>query len=98
HIFGTRVLADAFGVDDSYAYVVTGMAVVHPSSAVLQSVLLVIAWIHGCMGVHWWLKLQPWYPGWQPWLRALALLLPVFALLGFAQAGRDLAVLAVNPA
>jgi adenylate cyclase len=94
HIFGTRVLANVFGVDDSYAYVVTGMAVVHPSSAVLQSVLLVIAWIHGCMGVHWWLKLKPWYPAWQPWLRALALLLPVFALLGFAQAGRDLSVLA----
>jgi adenylate cyclase len=98
HIFGTRVLADAFGVDDSYAYVVTGMAVLHPSSAVVQSVLLVIAWMHGCMGVHWWLSLKRWYPRWLPLLRALALLLPVFALLGFAETGRNLTALAADPA
>lgn len=98
HIFGTRVLHDAFGAEDTYAYVVTGMWVLHPSSSVLQSVLLVIAWTHGCMGIHYWLRIKPWYPLVQPILRALAVLIPVLALLGFADAGRALAVLAADPA
>jgi len=74
HIFGTRVLHDAFGAEDTYAYVVTGMWVLHPSSAAIQSVLLVIAWTHGCMGIHYWLRIKPWYPLAQPILRALAVL------------------------
>jgi adenylate cyclase len=98
HIFGTRVLADVFGVEDSYAYVVTGMWVLHPSSAVLQSVLLVIAWAHGWMGLNFWLSLKPWYPRVGPLLQALAVLLPVLALLGFANLGRDFAALAADPA
>lgn len=98
HIFGTRILAEAFGAEDTYAYVVAGMWVLHPSSGWTQALLLVIAWVHGCMGVHYWLRLKPWYPIARPILRALALLLPVFALLGFADMGRELAGLAEDPA
>ncbi len=91
HIFGTRVLSDAFDVDDTYAYVVGGMWLLQPSNAVLQSVLLVIAWVHGCMGIHYWLRTKAWYPRALPILRALALLVPVLALIGFADLGRELA-------
>ena len=97
HIFGTRVLHDFFGVDDTYSYVVTGMWVQHPSSAALQSVLLLIAWTHGCMGIHYWLKVKPWYPLAKPIARALAILIPVFGLIGFADAGRELSGLAADP-
>ena len=27
-----------------------------------QSVQLVLTWLHGCMGLHFWLRLKPWYP------------------------------------
>lgn len=97
HIFGTRVLHDVYGVDDDYALVVSGMWLEHPESAIIQSTLLVIAWAHGCMGVHYWLRFRPWYPTAQPWLRAGALLLPVLGLLGFADAGKAFGVLAQQP-
>ncbi|MCC6179962.1 MAG: adenylate/guanylate cyclase domain-containing protein [Chloroflexi bacterium] len=97
HLFGTMVLARAFDVQDTYAYVVVGMWALHPSSAVIQSLLVVIAWTHGCMGVHWWLRFKPWYPRYLPTLRAAALLLPTLALLGFAEMGKETAALANQP-
>jgi adenylate cyclase len=98
HIFGTQVLSATYGVNDSYAYVVSGMWVKHPESVILQSVLLVLAWAHGSMGVHYWLRFRPWYPRLAPWLRSTALLLPVFGLLGFYQAGRTFGALWDDPA
>jgi adenylate cyclase len=97
HIFGTRILHDVFGVDDTYTHVVLGMWVLMPGSSVLQSVLLLMAWMHGCMGLHYWLKLKPWYPRALPLLRALAILWPTLALLGFVDIGRELAGLARDP-
>jgi adenylate cyclase len=98
HIFGTRVLHEVFGVEDTYAHVVLGMWVLHPSSSLVQSALLLIAWVHGCMGIHYWLKVKPWYPTALPILRALSLLVPAVSLLGFADTGQELAALAGNSA
>src|SRR5215203_1362416 len=97
HIFGTQVLSATYGVNDSYAYVVAGMWVEHPESVILQSLLLVLAWAHGSMGVHFWLRFRPWYPKAAPWLRSAALLLPVFGLLGFFHAGRTFGALWEDP-
>ena len=54
-------------------------------------ILLAIAWAHGCMGLHFWLRLKPWYPRVVSLLFGIALLVPVLALLGFVQAGREVA-------
>src|SRR5262249_12901450 len=45
---------------------------------------------HGCIGVHFWLWLRPWYSRVVPIFFSAALLLPVLALLGFAEAGREI--------
>src|SRR5436190_1938296 len=97
HIFGTRVLSQLTGFQDTYSYVVVGMWVQHPSSAVIQAVLLIVVWAHGCMGVRWWLQFKPWYPRYRTILRAVALLLPALALAGFAGIGRETALLSVTP-
>mgnify|MGYP000988193917 CR=1 FL=1 len=92
HIFGTHILSLVSGAEDTYAYVVVGMWVDHPSSAAIQALLLVIAWTHGCMGVRWWLQFKPWYPRYRSYLRAGALILPALALAGFAGVGRETAI------
>jgi adenylate cyclase len=86
HIVGTRGSYQFFGVDDTYAYVLNTL---WPDGAARQSLMLVLVWLHGCIGIHFWLRLRPWYRASQPWLFALALLLPTLALIGFANAGRE---------
>ena len=88
HVIGNRGLNQFFGVEDTYAYVVMNIWVADPVEGVKQTLALLIAWFHGCIGLHFWLKLKPWYPRVAGVLFALALLWPAFALFGFASAGR----------
>jgi adenylate cyclase len=97
HIFGTRILHQLAGFEDTYAYVVVGMWVQHPESAIVQTLLLIVAWTHGCMGVRWWLQFKPWYPRYRTVLRAGALVLPTIALAGFAGVGRETMLLSATP-
>ena len=69
-----------------------------PDIGVRQAIVLVLAWLHGCIGMHFWLRLQPWYGRVAPWLFAVAILLPTLALLGFVQAGREVAPRPVSQA
>jgi adenylate cyclase len=59
-------------------------------NGVVQIVLLFGAWTHVCIGLRFWLRLRPWYVRAQPWLYAVALLLPVLALMGFIAGEREI--------
>ena len=98
HVLATRLLNSLFGVEDAYAYVVIVTWVWLPEIGIRQMAVLLIAWVHGCMGLHYWLRFRPWYPRALPLLYAAAILLPVLALLGFTHAGQEVAALARDPA
>lgn len=98
HIVGTRIAFAAAGLDKGYAQELYGFWVAAPRLGLMQAVVLVVAWIHGCLGLTFWLRLKPGFPRAAPWLLALAVLVPVLALLGFAQGGRAIAALAQDPA
>ena len=98
HIVGTRLAHIWFGATDSYTRLMLIYWVLRPDIGVKQAVLLTIAWIHGCVGLYLWLRLKSWYPRLALLLFSLALLLPVLALLGFTQAGREVARLAQQEA
>jgi adenylate cyclase len=98
HIIGTAVSHALYGIDDRYAYVIWVIWVAQPWLGVMQSSALVVAWIHGCIGLNYWLRVKAWFPPWRPWLGALALLLPVLALLGFVAGAREVERLAADPA
>jgi len=59
-----------------------------------QPVLLVVAWLHGCLGLHTWLRLKPWYAARQRLWFALAVLWPALALAGYVAAGMQVVRLA----
>jgi len=96
HIVGTHFASSAYGVTDSYTRMLIGFSS-RPDAAIRQALLLVIAWSHGCIGVHFWLRTRPWYRTAAPLLSGLALLIPLLALLGFLEAMRDIAELARRP-
>jgi len=93
HAVGTHFANHLYGVIDSY----TRMMLVYwsrPDMGIRQVLLLLVAWTHGCLGVHFWLRTKAWHPRVAPLLGALALLVPLLALLGFLEAMREISDLA----
>jgi adenylate cyclase len=90
HLFGTRIAHDFFGVEDSYALIVLTLWAANPAQGVKQTITLIVAWIHGCIGIHFWLRFRPWYTRAIPFFFAYALLIPILGLLGFFEAGREI--------
>ena len=95
HIVNTRVARTFFGVEDSYLY---ELARLWPASAIVQSTLLLLVWIHGCIGIHFWLRLYSPYRALQPALLLIAITIPLAALAGFMNSGRAVAQLIEDPA
>ncbi|MFI4986419.1 MAG: adenylate/guanylate cyclase domain-containing protein [Alphaproteobacteria bacterium] len=97
HVLGTRLANEMLGVTDSYFYVQLVLWRFAPAVGAMQVVVLVVAWLHGCIGLHFWLRLRPWYRRRLPYFYAGALLVPVLSLLGFAEACREVDALAEDP-
>lgn len=89
HVIGTRVSHDIYGVEDSYRYVLLSIWVEAPLLGLLQSIGVIVAWVHGCLGMHFWLRLKPWYERYLPYFYSLALALPLLALSGFVNAANE---------
>jgi adenylate cyclase len=97
HVVGTRVSLSLFGTDKDYAQELFKFWAGPPPDGALQAVLLLVVWIHGCIGVHFWLKLKPGYARVKNLLLSFAVLLPTLALLGYWQGGRQVLRLAGSP-
>ncbi|MEQ9122402.1 MAG: hypothetical protein RIM80_07540 [Alphaproteobacteria bacterium] len=91
HVLATRGLSLHDGMTDNYAWTLLGM---WPGKAVQQSFALFAVWVHGCIGLHFWLRLKAWYEPAAPWLLGLAVLWPTLAFLGFVDGGQHVAALA----
>ena len=94
HVLGTRGLHEIFGTVDDYTYEILVLWVFTPENGMIQMVLLAVTWGHGCLGLHFWIKLKRWYRPAAPWLLAFAVILPLAAAAGFVAAGREIAALA----
>jgi adenylate cyclase len=97
HIVGTRLAHEVAGTEDSYTFVVLSLWQLNPVAGLRQVVVLLVAWIHGCTGMHFWLRLRPWYPRFARAIYSGFLLLPVLALLGFVAAGQEVSRRAREP-
>ena len=99
HVVGNRLSHDLFGTtNNNYTAVLWVLFVNSPWHGTLQLATLVIAWSHAMLGLHFWLKIRPWYARLQPAALAAAVLFPVLSLLGAIEAGRAIAALAADPA
>ena len=94
HVVYNRGAASLAGTDDTYAF---ELANIWPGLALEHAALLAVVWLHGCIGIHYWLSLAPWYAHVRALLFALAVALPVAALAGFSVAGRQVAQQVAEP-
>jgi adenylate cyclase len=98
HLFGTRISLALYGTEKGYAQELYSFWVAQPRFGVLQVSVLIVAWVHGCIGLHHWLRPKPMFGRWMPYLFCGAVLMPVLALMGFFQGGRAMLSLAQDPA
>jgi adenylate cyclase len=98
HVIGTRVALSQFGLEEGYAQVLANLLAFAPLLGALQAILLLVVWIHGCLGVHFWLRLKPFYPRVKEPLLSIAVLLPALALLGYYQGGQRTLLSVQDPA
>ena len=89
HIVNTRISALVFDVNTTYRY---ELAKIWPATMLAQTTLLLLVWTHGCMGLHYWLRLAPAYRRMAPYLLCGAVLLPFAAVTGVVEQGRHMAV------
>jgi adenylate cyclase len=91
HNRGVNLLA---GTRDSYRYELVNL---WPGYAWDQTALLLLVWVHGCIGMHFWLRLAPWWRRLQGGALAIAVAIPLLALTGFSVAGREMAAAMAVP-
>jgi adenylate cyclase len=98
HVLGTAVAATISGSEPSYASVLTVYWVLDPVAGLQQVLVVVAAWIHGCMGLFVWMRIQPWWQRIAGFAYPLVVLIPVAALLGLVEAGKEVIALQDDPA
>ena len=95
HVVATRGLYGEFDLTPDYARTAF-MLWSAPDIVIKQTVLTLVVWLHVCFGVHFWLRLKPWYRNSVAFWYALAIVVPVLALVGFWRAGDQLHSLATR--
>lgn len=90
HVVGTAGLNMLEGVDDTYTHV---LSLQWPSEVFLQTLAMLAVWIHACIGLHFWLRLRPWYRRVRASLLVAAVAVPLLAEWGFVDAARRLWIL-----
>ena len=98
HVLGTRFAHQFLGVNDSYTYILLIYFKFSPLDGVKQAIVLVAAWFHGYMGLHYQLRAASWYARAAPAALAAAALVPILSLLGVVAAGREVLRLAADAA
>lgn len=92
HVIGVRLGQTLYGHEKLYPQELYLFFVAAPGRLWLMTILLIIAWIHGCIGIYFWLRLKPLFARAAPYLLAAAVLIPTLALLGIYQGGRSVAI------
>ena len=88
HSVGVRVGQTLYGHEKLYPQAFYAYWVVWPDKKWLMFLVLNVAWIHGCIGIYFWLRLKKFFAKAAPFLLAAAVLIPTLAMLGLYQGGR----------
>jgi adenylate cyclase len=89
HVVGARLGDALFGQEKLYPQELYAFWVARPYFIWQMYAVMIIAWLHGCIGLHFWLRMKAFYARTAPYLLAAAVLVPALAILGIYQAGRS---------
>ncbi|WP_430473589.1 adenylate/guanylate cyclase domain-containing protein [Thalassospira lucentensis] len=90
HIIATRIIDIGFDVGAPYERVLLDLAIFVPFQGIMQAVTVIVVWTHGCIGIHFWLRVKPFYPKWRGTLGTFAILIPTMSLAGYGAAAAEI--------
>jgi adenylate cyclase len=88
HLAGVRLEEVLFQHQKLYPQVFYSYWVVWPYKMWLMFFVLIVSWVHGCIGLYFWLRMKALFETAAPFLLAAAVLIPTLAMLGLYQGGR----------
>lgn len=88
HVVAVRLGQTLYGHEKLYPQVFFAYWIAWPEKVWLMYAVIVISWVHGCIGVHFWLRMKAFYKTAAPFLLAAAVLVPTVSMLGLYQGGR----------
>jgi adenylate cyclase len=97
HIIGMRVSAGLFDIEKGYTQAFFAAWVSQTRFMWMLYTALIVAWVHGCIGIYFWLRIKPFYKRASAFLLATAVLIPTLALLGVYQGGRTIVRASTSP-
>ena len=97
HVVGMRLSHVLYGQERGYEQVFYGYWVLLPYKMWLMYATILIAWVHGCIGLYFWLRIKASFARAAPWLLAAAVLVPTLAMLGLYQGGRIVVQQSASP-
>lgn len=86
HVTGTRIGGSFFGTDESYPALLN---LLWPALWENQTLLLLVVWAHGCLGIYHAFRHHGWFKRARLVLFALAILVPALSLAGFVAGARE---------
>src|SRR4029450_2153282 len=89
HIIGVRLGPPLYGHEKLYPQVLFLYWVSAPYRIWPMLAVMIIAWVHGCIGLYLWLRMKAFFKRAAPFLLAAAVLIPTLAMLGIYQGGRN---------
>ena len=87
HVIGSRLAPYLLDFDATYYYVISYLWL-DDRHFWQQTALIVIVWVHFCVGLHFWLRVKASYEKCAPLFYSVAVVIPMLGWLGFVQAGK----------
>jgi len=97
HMLGVIIGPLMTGTRQTYFSILTLFWVLDPVLGLKQVIVTVITWIHGCMGLVIWMRIQSWWPRVAGFVYPLVIAIPLLALLGMVEAGKEVIELNRDP-
>src|SRR3954465_2757707 len=88
HLAGVRIDDVLFHHQKLYPQVFYSYWIIWPYKMWLMFTVLIVSWVHGCIGLYFWLRMKARFKTAAPLLLAAAVLIPTLAMLGLYQGGR----------
>jgi adenylate cyclase len=98
HLTVTRAALTFYGLDKGYIAELDALWIAGPYWGYVQMAVLVAAWSHACLGLFFLLRLRRSFAALHAPLLVAAVLIPVLALIGFTEGGREVARALADPA